>query len=151
MLKTHPARGGSSEKVEISKGRAQLDCRILKDRESGAPGTLEGPGGVGIKADGPRHPGGSVSGVSYFGSRHDLMVCGFEPRIGLCADGSEPGACFGFCVSLSLCPSPAHARSPSVSKINKHSKKIVFKLNILHPSDWHFKKREGGHLHGSVS
>ena len=30
------------------------------------------------------------------------VVCGFEPRVGLCADGSEPGACFGFCVSLSL-------------------------------------------------
>ena len=22
------------------------------------------------------------------------MVCGFEPRTGLCADSSEPGACF---------------------------------------------------------
>ena len=32
-------------------------------------------------------------------------VRGFEPRVGLCADGSEPRACFGFCVSLSLCPS----------------------------------------------
>ena len=31
----------------------------------------------------------------------------------------EPGACFGFCVSLSLCPSPAHALSLSVSEINK--------------------------------
>ena len=38
-----------------------------------------------------------------FGSGHDLMVCEFEPRVGLCADSSEPGACFGFCVSLSLC------------------------------------------------
>ena len=38
------------------------------------------------------------------GSGHDLAVCGFKPRIGLCADSSEPGACFGFCVSLSLCP-----------------------------------------------
>uniref|UniRef100_A0ABI7YG44 Uncharacterized protein n=1 Tax=Felis catus TaxID=9685 RepID=A0ABI7YG44_FELCA len=26
----------------------------------------------------------------------------FEPRVRLCADCSEPGACFGFCVSLSL-------------------------------------------------
>ena len=45
------------------------------------------------------------------GSGHDLEVCGFEPRMGLCADGSEPGACLGFCVSprppVSLCPSPA--------------------------------------------
>ena len=35
------------------------------------------------------------------------------------ADSSETGACFRFCVSLSLCPSPAHALSLSVSKINK--------------------------------
>ena len=33
-----------------------------------------------------------------FGSGHDLTVCG----VGLCADSSEPGACFGFCVPLSL-------------------------------------------------
>ena len=38
----------------------------------------------------------------HFGSGHDLVVYEFEPRIGLCADGSEPGTCFGFCVSLSL-------------------------------------------------
>ena len=54
---------------------------------------------------------------------------GFEPRIRLCADSSEPGACFGFCLSLSLslsvslslsrCPSPAHA----LSKMNKIKKK----------------------------
>ena len=43
----------------------------------------------------------------------------FEPRVGLWADGSEPGACFLFCVSLSLCPSPVHALPVSVSKINK--------------------------------
>ena len=47
-------------------------------------------------------------------SGHDLTAHGFEPRVGLCADNSEPGACFGFCVSLSLCPSPAH----TLSKIN---------------------------------
>ena len=39
------------------------------------------------------------------------QVPGFKPRIGLRADTSEPGACFTFCVSLSLCPSPAHALS----------------------------------------
>ena len=50
---------------------------------------------------------------------HDLAVRGFEPRVGLWADGSEPGACFRFCVSLSLCPSPIHALSLSVPKINK--------------------------------
>ena len=37
---------------------------------------------------------------------------------------AEPGACFGFCVSLSLCPSHTHALSLSLSKINKHLKII---------------------------
>ena len=46
---------------------------------------------------------------------HDLTVREFEPRVGLCADCSEPGACFRFCVSLSLCPSPAHALSLCLS------------------------------------
>ena len=36
------------------------------------------------------------------GSGHDLAVCEFEPGIGLCVDSSEPGDCFGFCVSLCL-------------------------------------------------
>ena len=49
-------------------------------------------------------------------SAHDLTVHGFEPRVWLCADHSEPGACFRFCVSLSVCSSPAHALSLSVSQ-----------------------------------
>ena len=53
----------------------------------------------------------------------DLTVREFEPRVGLWADGSEPGACFWFCVSLCLCPSPVHALSLSVPKINKRWKK----------------------------
>ena len=51
------------------------------------------------------------------GSGHDLAVREFEPRVGLWADGSEPGACFRFCVSLSLCPSPL-VLCLSLSKIN---------------------------------
>ena len=47
-------------------------------------------------------PGGSVGSASDFCSGHDLTGCGFEPRVGLCADSSEPGVCFGFNVSLSL-------------------------------------------------
>ena len=35
---------------------------------------------------------------------HHLAVREFKPRIGLWADGSEPGACFRFCVSLSSPP-----------------------------------------------
>ena len=41
---------------------------------------------------------------SDFGSGDDLAVGELEPHVGLCADSPEPGACFGFCVSLSLCP-----------------------------------------------
>ena len=59
---------------------------------------------------------------SDFGSGHDLAVGEFEPRVGLCADSSEPGACFGFCVSLSLSAPPllvlALSLSLSPSKIN---------------------------------
>ena len=60
------------------------------------------------------HLGGSVSWTSDFGSGHDLTVHGFEPHIGLCADRSEPGACFGFYVSLFLCSSPIHTLSLSL-------------------------------------
>ena len=46
--------------------------------------------------------GGSVGSASDFGSGHGLAVCELESRVGLCADSLEPGACFRFCVSLSL-------------------------------------------------
>ena len=49
-----------------------------------------------------------------------LRVVSSSPTSGHCADSSEAGACFGFCVSFSLCPSPAHALSPSVSKISSN-------------------------------
>ena len=65
------------------------------------------------------HLGGSVGWASDFNSGHDLAVFEFEPRIGLYADSSEPGACFGFYVSLSFCSSPTHALSLSVSLSNK--------------------------------
>ena len=48
------------------------------------------------------HWGGSVRGAFDLGSGHDFTVRGFKPRIGLCADSSEPGACFCFSLSLSL-------------------------------------------------
>ena len=56
------------------------------------------------------------------------MVREFEPRIGLCAESSEPGAYFGICVSLSLCPSPAHGLSISLPPKNKQTLK-KFKQN----------------------
>ena len=40
--------------------------------------------------------------VSDFGSGHDLTAHEFDSRVGLCADSMGLGACFGFCVSLSL-------------------------------------------------
>ena len=55
-----------------------------------------------------------------FCSSHDLSVREFEPRAGLCADSSEPGACFRFCAFLSLHPYPVHALSLSLSLKNKH-------------------------------
>ena len=60
--------------------------------------------------------GGSVGSASDFSSGHDLADREFESRIRLCADSSEPGVCFGFCVSLSLCLSPTHALSLSISQ-----------------------------------
>ena len=48
------------------------------------------------------HLGGSVGWASDFGSGHDLTVPEFDPCVGLCADSSEPGACFGFCLLISL-------------------------------------------------
>ena len=62
------------------------------------------PGGGRVKSGALGHLGGSVGRASSFGSGHDLAVREFEPRVGLCADGSETGACFGFCVSLSAPP-----------------------------------------------
>ena len=53
-------------------------------------------------------------------SGHDLTVGEFEPFLGLCADSSEPGACLGFCVSLSLCP------SPHLSLKDKYTLKNIF-------------------------
>ena len=57
------------------------------------------------------------------GSGHDLMVHEFEPRVRLCADHSQPGACLRFCVSLSLCPSPL-VLCLSLSLKNKDIKKF---------------------------
>ena len=49
-----------------------------------------------------------------FSSGRDLTMPRFEPRVRLWADSSEPGACFRFCVSLSLYPYPTRALSLSL-------------------------------------
>ena len=63
------------------------------------------------------------------GSGCDHTVCEFEPCIRLCADSSEPGACFRFCVSLSLCPSPT--RAPSLSQKWINIKKLKTKITCV--------------------
>ena len=69
---------------------------------------------------------GWLSQLSNFSSGHNLTVLGFETHIGLCADSSEPGICFRFCVCLSLCPYPACARvgTRSLSKRKKKKKEL---------------------------
>ena len=71
--------------------------------------------------------GAWVGKASDFSSGHDLVVHEFETCVGLCADSSEPGVCFRFCVSLSLCPSSTHALSLSLK--NKHLKKGKKRMN----------------------
>ena len=63
-----------------------------------------------------------------FGSGHDLMVCEFEAHVGLYADSSEPGECFGFCVcvSFSLCLSSTHTLSLSLSLPFKSKSTLKF-------------------------
>ena len=61
------------------------------------------------------------------GSGHNLTVGEFtvdefKPCVGLCADSSEPGACFRFFDSLSFCSSPTHTLSPSLKQINVNKK-----------------------------
>ena len=73
--------GGTDPKCSIQTAEGQRLFKIWKNQE---------------------HLGGSVGWVSNFGSGHDVVVRGFKPLVGLSADSSEPGACFRFCVSLSL-------------------------------------------------
>ena len=62
--------------------------------------------------------GGSVK-ASNFSSGQDLTVCEFKPCIRLCADSSEPGACFRFCLPLSLPLPNLCSVSLCLSKINE--------------------------------
>ena len=57
------------------------------------------------------HLGGSIGWASDFSSGHDLTARYFERRVRLCADSSEPGACFGFCLHLSAPPLLTHSLS----------------------------------------
>ena len=53
----------------------------------------------------------------------------FKSCIGPCADRSESGTCFGFCVSLSLPLPHSHSVSLCLSKINKSLKKFFLNNN----------------------
>ena len=68
-------------------------------------------------------PTSQVSSCTASNTDPALFSYGFKPRVRLCADSSEPGTCFRFCVSLCLGPSPARALSlplsPSLSLKNK--------------------------------
>ena len=55
-----------------------------------------------------------------FSSCHDLAVHEFKSCNGLCADSSGPGACFGFCVFLSVPLPCSRSVSLCLSKINKY-------------------------------
>ena len=77
--------------------------------------------------------GGSVREASDFLSGHNLTVREFVPRVGLCADSLEPGACLGFCMSLSLCPTPACTLSLSLKneqRLKKLKKIMYIILNV---------------------
>ena len=66
--------------------------------------------------------GDSVVWASELGLGHDLIVCEFEPRIGLCADSSEPGAWSLLrilCLPVSLFLPHLHSVSLSLSLKNK--------------------------------
>ena len=66
-------------------------------------------------------------------SGHSLTVCGFEPLLHLCADDSEHGACFKYCVSLSVCPFPtcvlSVCLSVCLSQKNSEAKNILKQLH----------------------
>ena len=60
-----------------------------------------------------------------------ITVREFEPGVGLCADSSEPGACFEFCVCVCVCVClslslPFHPHALSLSKINIKKEKFHF-------------------------
>ena len=66
-----------------------------------------------------KHVLGAPGWLSQLSSGHSLAVREFEARDGLCADSSEPGACFGFCVCLSLSAPPLLALCLSLSLSQK--------------------------------
>ena len=56
-----------------------------------------------------------------------LWLWSLRPAVRLCAGSSEPGACYGFCVSLSLCFNPSYTVCLSLSKINIKKKEDTYR------------------------
>ena len=93
---------------------------ILRSHSEYLPREIFLPGVLGSFKS-PQFPGFLAHWVKLLtSSGHDVGVREFEPCVGLCADNSEPGACFGFCVSLSLSLPCSCSVSLTLSKINKH-------------------------------
>ena len=91
----------------------------------GGRGGSKGGGGVGGRLLKMLLSEGAWVAQSDFSLGHDLAVPEFKPLMGLCADSSEPGACFRFCLSLSLslslsAPPPTHSLSLSLPLKNKY-------------------------------
>ena len=86
---------------------------------------------LGLKAQSQGRLDDSVGLASNFSSGHDLAVREFEPHVGLCADSSEPEACFGFWVSLSLSLCLTHSHSVCLSLKNKTLKNFFNAFYIL--------------------
>ena len=83
---------------------------------------------------------GAPGWLSWLSAQLQLRISQFvssSPASGS-ADSSEPGACFRFCVFLSLCSSPTRALSLSLSlslsKIN--TKKNFFKVSVHGPGQY---------------
>ena len=94
--------------------------------------------------------GSSVGWVSNFGSGHDLMAREFEPRVELCADNSEPGACFRlspplylpFPCSLSLVLSFSLSQNKQFFFIFLKNNRKLGKINKMLKS-WRLTKEKG--------
>ena len=68
-----------------------------------------------------KHPTSAQVMISWF--------VGLSSAISLCADNSQPGACFRFCLPLFLCPTPACALSLSLK--NKYKKHKINAIIIM--------------------
>ena len=106
----------------------------------------------GVSGEG--RPGGSVGQVSTFGSGQDLTVYGFEPQVGLCANGKGPGR-DSLSLSLSLCPSPIRTFPLSLSL--SQDKQLLYINKLINYSGIRLftphlrqmglsSRREGAHL-----